>query len=116
MTEAILLQSKIESNLLCDVEDEALHKLSYDFKKKLLREKNWIKIDETEDGFNNEIFKNENINFTYCIISKGRPFCFVTNPNVYNNNSYWFKSEVIFETILNNIIIEKDDNDCEDIN
>lgn len=35
MTEAALLQSKIESNLLCDVEDEALHKLSYDFKKKI---------------------------------------------------------------------------------
>lgn len=100
MTKGQILQKKIEKEIMYDVEDNYLHKLSYEFKKKLLEEKGWEKIGNTNDGYNNEIYVNKKLDSTYCIISKSRTFCFTTN---FGKTDYWFESEVIFETILSNL-------------
>jgi len=93
------LEDKIERELMYDVEDEYLHQLSTNFKKKILLDNDWKSVGLTSDGRNNIIFKKEHY---YCIISKYRSYCFTRDYNS-EKSLVWFFSEELFIRILTNL-------------
>ena len=91
-----LIQKRINNDSLTD----ELIKLSYDFKKALLIANGWVFDSKSKDGFNNDLYLNEKHPLTQCFLSNNRAFCF----KFYDQSlGYWFQSEIIFESIINNI-------------